>query len=275
SPSAQNDNLNFASTFSQSNFTSVASYSAFLAYVPNLSAQTGMFDQGLVSLGSTSLSDTTIAGQLAIGSQLILANNSVNVLGTDFQIQPLRQGGVSFEGGLIAINTNGDLTVNGKAIFNNTVLANVISPLSNTKDLTIQLGQNNPATGSALATATLNVQNASGSGIFNIDQLGNVVASGAATIGKLNFALVQPALAVSDTEVVATGSAGTAVVKAHQTEITIDNTSVTSKSLIYITPVGNSGVIPYLTRQIPAASFTVGIPAPLPTDTTFNWLIVN
>jgi hypothetical protein len=165
--------------------------------------------------------------------------------------------------------------VNGKAIFNNTVLANVISPLSNTKNLTIQLGQNSPATGSALATATLNVENASGSGIFNIDQLGNVVASGEATIGKLNFALVQPALAVSDTEVIATGSAGTAVVKAHQTEITIDNPLVTSKSLIYITPVGNSGVIPYLTRQVPGSSFTVGTPAPLPTDTTFNWLIVN
>lgn len=101
------------------------------------------------------------------------------------------------------------------------------------------------------------------------------MASGAANIGKLNFNLVSPALAVSNTEVIATGSAGTTFVKAYQTEVTIDNPLVTSKSLIYITPVGQSIITPYLLRQVDKASFTVGIPVTQSTDTTFNWLIIN
>ncbi len=256
-------------------YANIASYSGFLAYVPNLNANTAMFSQGLVSLGQTSLSDTTINGQLAIGTQLIIADNSVNVLGGTFQIQNLRQGNVSFEGGLIAIDTDGNLTVNGNAIFTKNLAANVITSLANDRDLTFKLGENTMATGSALATTTLSVQNASGSGIFNIDQLGNVIASGAASIAKLNFPAIQPALAVSNIEVVATGSAGTAAVKAHQVEVTIDNKLVTPKSLIYITPVGQTTYTPYLLRQVGGTSFTVGIPVQQFTDTTFNWLIVN
>ncbi len=253
-------------------YTNLASYSGFLAYVPNLSADTAMFNQGLVSLGTTSLGDTTVTGQLSIGTNLILADSSVNVLGSSFEIQSLRQGGVNFEGGLIAIDTDGNLMVNGNAVFSKNLAANVISPLSNDRNLTIKLGENSQD--SALATSNLAVQNASGSGVFSIDQLGNILASGAATIGKLNLTAAQPALAVSNTEQIATGSAGTAAIKANHTEITIDNKLVTNRSLIYITPVGASSV-PYLLRQVTNTSFTVGIPTSQFTDTTFNWLIVN
>ncbi len=258
----------------QIGYANIASYSGFLAYVPNLSAATATFGQGLVSTGTTSLADTTVTGQLAIGTQLILAANSVNVLGGTFQIQSLAQGNVVFEGGLVAIDTNGNLTVGGNAVFAKNLAADVITPLANNKDLTLRLGDNS-ASASALATSTLNVQNASGSGIFNIDQLGNVIASGAANIAKLNFNAVQPALAMSDKEVVATGSAGTAAIKAHQTEVTIDDPLVTDKSLIYITPVGQTTYTPYLLRQVGGKSFTVGIPVQQYIDTTFNWLIIN
>ncbi|MGH7245515.1 MAG: hypothetical protein ACREGI_01110, partial [Candidatus Levyibacteriota bacterium] len=257
-------------------FASIASFSAFLSYVPDLHAVTAMVDEGFTSLGPTSLADTSVTGQLSVGGNLILADNSINVLGADLQIQPLRQGGVEFEGGLIAIDTDGNLTVNGKTMFNGQVLAKTISPLSNSDDLAIQLGQNPTATGSALATANLKVTNASGSAIFNVNQLGDVVASGTASVNKLNFNLVSPALAVSSTEVMATGSAGTAAIGAHQDEVTIDNSLVTANSLIYVTPVGDTGSgAPYLLRQIPGTSFTVGIPATKYTDTAFNWLIVN
>jgi hypothetical protein len=100
-----------------------------------------------------------------------------------------------------------------------------------------------------------------------------VVASGSGTFGKLNLSLVQPAYALSNTEVVAKGSAGTASIKAYQTQITIDNPLVTDKSLIYVTPKSNQVI--YLMRQVPGVSFTVGISSPLNIDVPFNWIIVN
>jgi hypothetical protein len=127
------------------------------------------------------------------------------------------------------------------------------------------------------------VNNASNSAILAINQLGDLVASGEATFSKLNLGLVQPAFAVSPTEIVATGSAGVVALKAYQTQITIDDSLVTANSLIYITPVGQtSGQNLYLLRQVPndpsnniQGSFTVGISSVLPTDTKFNFLIIN
>jgi hypothetical protein len=82
-------------------------------------------------------------------------------------------------------------------------------------------------------------------------------------------------MALSATEQVATASAGTAQIGAHQSQMTIDNIHVTANSLIYITPVGQNTVIPYLLRQVAGTSFTVGIQTPQLTPVTFNWLIVN
>ncbi|HEX8965598.1 MAG TPA: site-specific integrase [Patescibacteria group bacterium] len=264
---------NLASSYSPTlpgGYTNLASFSAYLAYVPQLSATTATFAQGLMSLGPTSLSDTTITGQLSIGAQFILSDNSINVLGGDLQLQPLAQGGVSIAAGQVKIDQNGNLTVNGKAVFNSSLAVKVLSPLPN-QDLSVQLGDsNNPN-----PSSQFKVTNATGSAVFAVNQLGDVVASGTATVAKLNLELAPPAYAVSDTEVQATGSAGTTQINSYQKEITIDNPLVTDKSLIYITPVGDTGQIPVLMRQVPGISFTVGIPQPNATATQFNWLIVN
>ncbi len=256
-------------------YTDISSYSGFLANVPSLHSSFAQFDQGLVSLGPTSLSDTTIAGQLSINANFIIAQNSINVLGADLALQPLRQGGINLENGALAIDTNGNLTVNGKAVFNKTILASVVSPLPN-QDLNINLGGEPNSSSSANKNSQFIIRNSSNSAVLSFNQNGDIQASGAATINKLNFNLVQPALAVSDTEVVATGSAGQFQINAYQKEITIDNTSVTANSLIYITPVGNASTqAPYLLRQVPGESFTVGISTYDINATKFNWLIVN
>jgi hypothetical protein len=142
-----------------------------------------------------------------------------------------------------------------------TLSTNVISPIPG-NELTLQTGNSN-----------LDVRNASNSSTLSLDNLGNVIASGSGTFGKLNLSLIQPAFALSTTEVLATGSAGTAVIRAHQTELTIDNPSVTDKSLIYVTPKSNQ--IIYLMRQVPGVSFTIGVSSPSVVDIPFNWIIVN
>ncbi len=250
-------------------YANIASFSAYFSYVPYLKAATAEFDQGLMSLGPTSLTDTSISGTLSIGTQLILADNSINVFGSNFEIQPLRQGGISFESGLVAIDTSGNLTVNGNAVFNGNIAVNTISPLAAGKDVNVNL------TDDSTHNSSFIIHTASNSSVLAINQFGDLIASGAGTFSKLNLSLVQPALAVSATEQVATGSAGTAQIGAHQSQLTIDNVHVTANSLIYITPVGQNTVIPYLLRQVPGTSFTVGIQAAQLVPVPFNWLIVN
>ena len=118
-----------------------------------------------------------------------------------------------------------------------------------------------------------------------VDVRGSFSASGSGTFNKLNLSLVREALAISDVEAIATGSAGAAIVKQYRSEITIKNQNVTENSLIYITPVGNTnGKVLYLLRQTAEdplqagveGSFTVGINIPsTATDIKFNWIIVN
>ena len=200
-------------------YINLATYSSELAYVENLGAANAAFSQGLMVFGPTSLSDTSIVGQLSINGSLILADNSINVLGSDLNLQPLRQGGISIMSGLITIDTNGNAVFNQNATVKGTLYADVISPIPG-NDLTVQLG--NPG-----QTAKLAVENASGSAVLSLNQLGDLIASGAGTFAKLNLSPISPAYAVSLTEIVASGSAGTANLTTHQTEVTIDNPLVT------------------------------------------------
>ncbi|MCL6096364.1 MAG: site-specific integrase [Patescibacteria group bacterium] len=265
----QNTNYNIQNT----GYIDIASYSGLLANVSNLNAATATFTQGLMSFGPSSFSDVSVVGQLSIDGNLILAGNSINVLGGDLQIQPLKQGGLSVMAGLFYIDTNGNVKVGGNAEFakdvtvKGTLATNVISPIPG-NDLTFKL-----ATGSGILNTKYKIQDTSGSDILSINQQGDLIASGAGTFGKLNLGLVSPAFALSNTEVIATGSAGTASIRAYQTQITIDNPLVTEKSLIYITPKSSQAT--YLMRQVPGVSFTVGISTPSLIDVPFNWIIVN
>jgi hypothetical protein len=220
--------------------------------------------------GQTSLSDTSVIGQLSVSGSLILADNSINVLGSDLNLQPLRQGGLSIMGGLVYIDTDGNLKVGGNAEFaknvtvKGTLSTNIISPLPG-NDLSLNTGHSN-----------LIVTNASNAAVLSVNPLGDLVASGAGTFAKLNLNLVQPALAVSPTEFTASGSAGTANVGNYQTQVTIDDPLVTAKSLIYITPTSNTNnQVLYLQKQVPGQSFTVGLQNPSATAIPFNWIIVN
>lgn len=248
------------SSLSASQASQTSSYSARLS-LGNLNADFASFSQGLMSFGPTSLAETSIAGPLYIEGTLTLSSNSINVLGHDLELQPLRQGGISFLSGLLTIDNNGNLKTLGNADFAKDVsikgklAMNIISPLPD---------------------SDLVVNNASNSAVLSVNQVGDLIASGSGTFSKLNLSLVQPALAVSQTEVIATGSAGVTSINPYQTEITIKNHIVTDKSLIYITPVGTpSAQSPFLIRQTNQESFTVGIQTPILKETSFNWLIVN
>lgn len=257
-------------------FFNISTFSARLAHIDDLKTTTASFTQGFISLGPASLSNISVTGQLSVDSNLILANRSINVLGSDLELQPLRQGGISIMAGMLYIDTDGNLKINGNAEFakdvtvGGTFSANIIAPIPN-QDVVVAL----KATGNR-SSPSFSVHNASNSAVLSINQLGDILASGSGTFSKLNLSLVQPALAISNTEAIATGSAGIASINAGQKEITIYNKSITDKSLIYITPKADTyNLVLYLIRQVPGISFTVGINAPLYKDIQFNWFIVN
>ncbi len=158
-------------------------------------------------------------------------------------------------GGLVYIDTNGNIKAEGDVSIAGKLAVNIISPFP---------------------TSDLVINNASGSGVLSVNQTGDIVASGSGTFSKLNFSLIQPVLAISETEVIASSSAGVAKINPYYTEITVRNALVTNDSVIYITPVGTpSAQAPFLMRQIPDESFTVGVESPTSKPIPFNWLIVN
>jgi site-specific recombinase XerD len=237
------------------NFADFASISAQLSYVPDLAAERAQFNQGLMVFGPTSLSDLSIAGRISIGATMFITENSLETLGTDLSLQSLRQGGLSIMGGLVYVDTQGNVRAQGDLSVAGKLAVNIISPLP---------------------SSDLVVNNASGSSVLSVSQTGDIIASGSGTFAKLNFSFIQPVLAVSATEVIASSSAGVTSIAPYQSEITINNSLVTNKSVIYITPVGTpSAQTPFLIRQTPQGSFTVGVQSPTDHPLDFNWLIVN
>lgn len=278
----------------QTDYADISSMSGILAYVPSLSADFATFTQGLMAFGPSSLSDTSVTGNLTVNGNMILAENSINVLGADLQIQPLRQGNVSFMSGLVKIDIDGNMSVEGDATFSKKVAirgfleTNFISPIPG-EDLVIKLPFSPLPKGEGWGEGESNlvIQNASGSGVLKINQLGDLIASGSGTFKNLSaeaFKIIRGAQAdTSLTETVATASAGTAIIGKNQSERTIYSPFVKEDSLIYITPNSNTeGLTPYIARQTAEdnngdtkGSFTIQLSNPAPADIKVNWWIVN
>jgi hypothetical protein len=263
----------------KTNYADIASFSADLAFVPNLKSDYATFNQGLIALGPTSLTDVGVSGKLSVGGNLQIDNNSINTIASDLNLQPLRQGNLSIMGGLVTIDTEGNLTVGGNADFAKDVhvrgklAAGIIAPVPQ-EDLIISLPDKDANTGSSVL-----VKNATGSAVLAINQKGDVVSSGAgkfASVESKGFKIIRGVQAdTSLTTTTADGSAGTGVITAYERERTISTPYVSEKSLIYVTATSNTqNVTPYIARQT-ATSFTVQIPSHVTKDITFNWWIIN
>ena len=225
-----------------------------------------------MAFGPSTLSDVAIAGNLNINGSLILANNSINTLGSDLEIQPLRQGNLSIMAGLVLIDTNGNLKVSGDATFaknvtvNDTLKAKIIAPIPDS-DLAINLNKK----------SNLSIKNSSGNNTLSINHLGDIISSGSAKFA--NLAIIRGAQADdSITQTTASSSAGTAIITAHETERTIISQFVKEDSLIYLTATSDTqGLTPYVARQTAEdssketkGSFTIAIPYSINADIKIN-----
>jgi hypothetical protein len=285
--SQNTENTTPSTDINDNQYEPAASLSAQLTHAQNIQSDFGTFTQGLIALGPTSLTDASVSDSLSINNNLKISSNSINTIGTDLSIEPLRQGKILFMGGLVAIDTQGNLKVNGNATFahnlqvNGQLAAGIIAPVPNS-DLTINLKNKKDKIGSSLL-----ITNATGSAVLRVNQSGDLASSGEASFNSVasnGFSIIRGAQAdTSMTQTIANGSAGTGTIIAYETERTIITPYVTAHSLIYITPTSDTnGITPYLARQTiedptsgSKGSFTVAIPTTSTKDIGFNWWIVN
>ena len=275
SPSANYVTNNYYYDATQSANLANIPISSYSANLNSLIADTGTFTNGLMSYGTTSFYEATIAERLFVGSQLSIADHSINVLGNDLQIQSLKQGGVAFVGGEIKIDVDGNLKVNGNAQFAKDVdilgkLSAGIIAIGANKNLIFEFKE------SEGVASNIEFKTGTGSAVLSFNNKGDINSSGSGTFSKINLNIIPDAIAVSDTEIIASGSAGTADIKPYQNELTIRNPLVTKNSLIYITAKTNlADQSVYLLRQIPGESFTVGLSKAISKSVPFNWILIN
>lgn len=101
----------------------ISSISATLANLPiiNLtkfatgSAVLGIttVDEDFAVFGNTTLNSLNTISNITVANNLSLSSNSINTIGEDLQIQPLRQAKVSFMDGLVIIDTEGNVVISG------------------------------------------------------------------------------------------------------------------------------------------------------------------
>ncbi len=287
-PPAQPDNLELLQLINNNqqltnDYANLSSLSGQLAYTPSLKSDRAQFSKGMMVLGPSTLSDVAIAGNLNVGGNLILANNTINTLGSDLELQPLRQGNLSIMGNLVAIDTNGNLKVSGNATFAKDVAvkgkltASLIAPIPN-QDLILELN-NGTMEQSNNQQSKLIIQNSSGSGILAVNQVGDIIASGSGIFARVaanGFNIIRGAQAdTSLVQTIASSSAGTAIITAYETERTIISPYVKTESLVYLSAASDTqGLSPYIARQT-GESFTIAIPYTINKDIKINWWIIN
>ena len=71
----------------------------------------------LLVLGSTTTNDLSVGNSISVGNTMQIGANSINTVGQDLEIQPLKQGAISLMGGAVRIETDGTLKVAENAEF--------------------------------------------------------------------------------------------------------------------------------------------------------------
>jgi hypothetical protein len=199
---------------------------------------------------------------LNIGNTLQLTANSISLNGPSasesgtLYLQPSGNGSLNLLAGLLVLEDDGTVSINGDLYVNGSIYSNTIQTSS---FITTN------ASGSATATIT-----ASGSATFNqVAVKGITIASPTAT----DSATATESGTLTQTNSNAT--AGTATLPAGETVVTIENTLVKDNTLIYLTPLSNTNnQVLYVSSKTSDTGFTVAINQTAPTDIEFTyWLI--
>ena len=246
--------------------------------------------KSLAVFGETLLGQTTIAGSLLVDGIIHLAGDTIQTNTSTLYLQKDRLAALDIMGGVVVVNTLGNVIINGNMNITGDLAVRGVLGTSNLQalddTLSINLAHVDPSSTTS-GFARLNILGRNNAVVTSIDAEGNIqtnanisarsaTISGTLAINKLTIPtnFVGDLTASESAQLDAT--IGTGVIPAGLTSISIANTFVTDKSLIYITPVSSTGnQVLYILDKLPGVSFTVALDTPLTTNAEFNWWIVN
>lgn len=243
-----------------------------------------------------------ITNSLKIGQSLLVGENTV--YGTDyinyqpidvedftFHIQPAGVGRLSLMAGLMQLDHQGFVTINGDlrvagAIeveenlkVKGTLLTNMIGTEKPGENIQVQLASIQQGTDSAtIAKSNFEFIDETRSPVATVSASGDIALTGSLRINQ-NSGIV------GDSGTLTAGrSAGQAILEAGATEITIISDKVEENSMIYVTPLNSTNnQVLYVKNRITDSSFTpendgqftVAIDYALGHNVVFNWWIIQ
>jgi hypothetical protein len=227
--------------------------------------------------GLAEFSTANFSNGLSIGSTLNLSQNSIDATNTTLYLEPSGSGSINLLAGVMTLESNGLVTITGNLYVSDAIYSKEqhtsslsLSPIDPNTSMPAEPASNSGGLGKLLAL---------------YDDKGNLVssidASGSAAVKQLiteQVVVAAPASSSSGTlggNEQSNATAGTAILPANATSITISNTNVTDNTLIYITPVSNThNQVLYVSSKSAGQGFTVSTNAGIGQDITFNyWLI--
>ena len=163
--------------------------------------------------------------------------------------------------GLVQIDTSGNVQIAGDLAVGGTIDAS-----------TLRLTGSDPVSGFGKLLTLINDQG---------EEVGSITATGAATFASLStdkIALTDDPTATSSATFAGmiyhtNASAGTAKVPSGSRDVIIRNPSITTDSLVFVTPT-SSTLNPLFIKQQTNGEIIVGFDIPASSDVTFNWWLV-
>jgi len=210
----------------------------------------------LMVLGTTSLADTTVAGQLMVDASLTLGTSGINSLAGPLYLNSLGLGPVDILNGKVVIDIDGNVQIAGGISASRLTL----------KDTEPGIETHGSGFGKLLTLI-----NKEGQEVASIDTEGIAHLAGLAIASDYS-ATQSAALA----EIRTNTTSGLGILPAGQTEFTIFNPKVGNDTLVYITPVSETeNKVLYVKAKKEGEFFKVGIDTPIDQDIRFNWWIIN
>jgi len=210
----------------------------------------------------------SVTNSIALGPDLVLQSklneqnltvNSLDTLSAPLSIQSLALAPVEIMAGKVRVDTNGDVIISG-----NLFVAGKIESSGLTLKDTSGFGE------------LLNLEDGNGNQVGSISATGSAQFSSVATDRLvIAGAEVTPKVPDINQEIQTNATAGSAVIPAGITEITIRNPNISDYTLVYITPTSSTQNNALYVKAKAAGFFTVGFSDPIGLDVTFNWWVID
>jgi hypothetical protein len=237
----------------------------------SLTIASATLHNNLSVLGTATLGETSIAGSLLVDASVRVSGNGIETITEPLYLNRSKFADVDILAGTLVVTTSGDVVVTGNLLIKGILGVSTIAPASD--NLTISLKREKEGTASAFGKLIIK-------GIADksveIDEQGNIVASGSATVTRLNISDMSDSTSTKSAEATPSATIGTALLPAGQKGLFVETSAITEKSLIYITPISSTGnQVLYVKTKSTGSGFTIDIDTVIDRDIKFNWWIVN